>query len=107
MDKKPEFDLDQDPTVLVDQLNAALNEETDKWAAAGITPQSATPDLLYIACCLDTVVHLLIENDLIPQHDMDIKLKLNMLSTLRGLRVDMLRNKLSASGIVGPNGKRL
>ena len=109
MDQKPEFDLDQDPTVLVDQLDAALTEETRKWSAAGITPQSAQPDLMYIACCLDAVVHLLIDSELISQQDMDIKLKLNLLSTLRDLRVEMIRNKLSAhnTGLIGPNGQVL
>ncbi len=109
-DDIPEFDLDTDPGVLIEQLNAALEQEQQRWNNSGISTRQAQPDLIYLACSIESLIQLLIEKEVIEQQEANIKLKLNILKTMRGIRVDMLKSKLAASppsGIIGPNGTPL
>ena len=89
----------------IEELNVKLEEEEQLWQKSGISTAMLQPNLFFMACQLDALIALLIENNIFTQEEADHKLKEVILENMPQQRKFLMGNKLTR-GITKPNNGR-
>jgi hypothetical protein len=89
----------------LEELNEAIRAEEHQWNQLSIQTRMFSPDLIFLSAQIDAICSILINKGMTTQEEADLVLKKHILSTMKEIRTNYLKEKITKgrnNGIIRP-----